>query len=128
LSLDNTRVGRAKIRDRDVDDFYREFDEIRSDMERAFSEPLKNLETKLPQALVKEYKTSDGRKVREIGPIVYGYSMNIGHDGIPRIREFGNVKSPKREFFSEPAISSEREPLIDVSSTGREIKIVAELP
>jgi hypothetical protein len=26
--------------------------------------------------------------------IVYGYSMTIGPDGKPKVREFGNVKSP----------------------------------
>ena len=30
--------------------------------------------------------------MRDIGPIVYGYSMTIGPDGKPRIKEFGNVK------------------------------------
>jgi len=54
--------------------------------------------------------------------------MNLGPDGVPRIREFGNVKSPTRQFFSDPAISAEREPLIYVSSSGMEIKIVAEIP
>jgi HSP20 family protein len=118
----------VKERDRNVNDFYREFDEMRRDMEKIFSEQLKDFETKVPQDLVKEYETLDGRKFRESGPIVYGYSMNIGPDGIPRIREFGNVKSPTRQFFSEPAISAEREPFIDVSSSSMEIKIVADLP
>ena len=37
-------------------------------------------------------RLKEGGKVREVGPIVYGYSMTIGPDGKPRIREFGNVK------------------------------------
>ena len=36
--------------------------------------------------------TPKGDKVREIGPIVYGYSVVVGPDGKPRITEFGNVK------------------------------------
>jgi HSP20 family protein len=68
--------------------------------------------------------------VREVGPIVYGYSMTIGPDGKPKIREFGNVKSPfaGRGLFEQPSLSAEREPLVDVSSTDKEIKIVAEMP
>ena len=46
-----------------------------------------------PKELIREYETSDGGKVREVGPIVYGYSMTIGPDGKPHVREFGNVKS-----------------------------------
>ena len=84
FSTDNTRVPRERIRDRNINDFYREFDEMRRDMEKIFSEQLKDFETKVPQDLVKEYETSDGRKFREIGPIVYGYSMNLGPDGVPR--------------------------------------------
>jgi HSP20 family protein len=109
-------------------DLFREFDEIRSEMERTFYEPFKNIENRVPKDLIKEYETPEGGKVREVGPIVYGYSMTIGPDGKPNIREFGNVKSPRREFFSEPTISAEREPLIDISSTEKEVKIVAELP
>jgi HSP20 family protein len=120
---EDTRRGRREFRE-----LFREFDDMRRDMETAFTEQVKDLETKIPKDLVREYQTPDGRKVREVGPVVYGYSMNIGPDGIPRIREFGNLKSPRREFFSEPTISAEREPLIDISSTEKEVKIVAELP
>jgi HSP20 family protein len=109
-------------------DLFREFDEMRSEMERTFYEPFKNIENRVPKDLIKEYETPEGGKVREVGPIVYGYSMTIGPDGKPNIKEFGNVKSPRREFFSEPTISAEREPLIDISSTEKEVKIVAELP
>ncbi len=112
-------------------DLFREFDEMRNEMERTFSEPFKNIENRVPKDLVKEYETPEGGKVREVGPIVYGYSMTIGPDGKPNIREFGNVKSTfagSGEFFQQPSISSEREPLVDISSTDKEVKIVAEMP
>ena len=68
-------------------------------------------------------------RVREVGPIVYGYSMTIGPDGIPRVREFGNVKSPMRRGFFKPSmLSSEREPMSDVTTTDKEVKVVIELP
>jgi HSP20 family protein len=112
-------------------DLFREFDEMRNEMERTFSERFKNIENRVPKDLVKEYETPEGGKVREVGPIVYGYSMTIGPDGKPNIREFGNVKSTfagSGEFFQQPSISSEREPLVDISSTDKEVKIVAEMP
>ncbi len=48
-------------------------------------------------------------------------------------REFGNVKSPLRGdggagFFRTPMISSEREPLADVTSTDKEVKVAVEMP
>ena len=112
------------------DDMFREFDEMRNQMERTFSEPFKNIENRVPKELVKEYETPEGGKVREVGPIVYGYSMTIGPDGKPNIREFGNVKSPfaGRGLFEQPSISSEREPLVDISSTDREVKVIVEMP
>jgi len=64
---------------------------------------------------------------------VYGYSVTIGPDGKPKIREFGNVKpSLKREPFglTKPSfdVKEEREPLVDVINTNGEVKVVAELP
>ena len=129
------------------DNMFREFDEMRNEMERAFSDSFKNIENRIPQDLVKEYETSEGRKVTEVGPIVYGYSMAIGPDGQPNIREFGNVKSPfvgnsngggnsssssssdrRRRLLQQPSISSEREPLVDISSTDKEVKVIVEMP
>jgi len=107
------------------------FDQMRREMERVFEESFRDLETKAPKDLVREYETPEGAKVREIGPFVYGYSMTIGPDGKPRVKEFGNVKSPLSwggGFMKTPTISSEREPLSDVSITDKEVKVVIEMP
>jgi HSP20 family protein len=103
---------------------------MRKEAERSFSEQFKNIENKVPKELIKEYETPEGGKVRQVGPIVYGYSMTIGPDGKPKVREFGNIKSPVGEMgsFEQPSLSAEREPLIDISSTDNEVKIVAEMP
>ena len=45
----------------------------------------------------RSYQTSEGTKVKEFGPFIYGYSMKVRPDGKPTVREFGNVKSPFRE-------------------------------
>ena len=124
--------GRRGVGGWNFDDMFREFDEMRKEMSRTFSEQFKNIEETVPKNLIKEYDTPEGGKVREVGPIVYGYSMTIGPDGKPNVREFGNVKSPfagSRGFFEQqPSISSEREPLVDISTTDKEVKIVAEMP
>ena len=103
---------------------------MRTEMEREFEQQFKDIESKAPKDLVKEYETSTGGKVREYGPFVYGYSMTIGPDGRPKVREFGNVKSPfsSRGFFTRPLISSEREPLADVTTNDKEVKVVVEMP
>ena len=111
-------------------DIFRGFDDMRKEMERQFEQQFKDIESKAPKDLVKEYETSTGGKVREYGPFVYGYSMTIGPDGRPKVREFGNVKSPfsSRGFFTRPLVSSEREPLADVTTTDKEVKVVVEMP
>lgn len=111
------------------EDMFRGFDEMRKEMEREFEESFKNLETKTPKDLIREYETPEGEKVREVGPIVYGYSMTIGPDGKPKVREFGNVKSPFRTgMFTAPTITAEREPLSDITTTDKEVRVVIEMP
>lgn len=114
------------------DDVIRSFDEMRNRMEREFEEGFKEFQSATPKDLVREYETPKGAKVREYGPFVYGYSMTVGPDGRPKVREFGNVKSPfkggRGMFGTKPLISSEREPLVDVSTTDKEIKVVVEMP
>ena len=101
-----------------LDEVFREMEEM---MEREFSE-------RVPKDSIRERTLPDGTKVREWGPFVYGYSMKIGSDGKPQIREFGNVKPSAR--FGRPRIDikEKREPLVDVITTNGEVKVVAELP
>jgi HSP20 family protein len=108
------------------DDMFRGFDEMRNEFEEQF----KNIENRAPKDLIREYDSPGGGKVREVGPLVYGYSMTVGPDGKPRIREFGNVKSSLSRGFTQttPVISPEREPLADVTTTDKEIKVVLEMP
>ncbi len=108
------------------DDMFRGFDQMRREMEKEFED----MEKTIPKDLIREYTTSEGGKVREVGPMVYGYSMTVGPDGKPRIREFGNVKPSRIGFagFTRPEISSETEPLVDVTTTDKEVKVVVEMP
>jgi HSP20 family protein len=117
-------------------DMPRQFDEMRREMERMFEEQFKGLESTAPKDLIREYQTPEGGKVREVGPLVYGYSMTIGPDGRPKVREFGNVRPPSRlgevgtttTTDAKPLISGEREPLVDITTTDKEVKVILEMP
>jgi HSP20 family protein len=108
------------------DDIFKGFEETQREIEREFADIEKNM----PKDLVREYKTPEGGTVREVGPMVYGYSMTIGPDGRPKVREFGNVKRPSGFGFRglRPEIAGEMEPMIDVVSTEKEIKVTIEMP
>ena len=103
-----------------------DIDEMMREMERAFSEQFKDLEKEFPKSLVRESKTPEGGVKKEIGPIVYGYSVTIGPDGKPVVREFGNVRSGAGRYSK--AVQDRREPLVDVVSSGKEVRVIAEMP
>jgi HSP20 family protein len=105
---------------------YADVDEMMKEMEKEFMS-LTDVENQLPKELVREKRAEDGSVKREIGPIVYGYSLTIGPDGKPVIREFGNVRrGPSKEW--RQAISDTREPLVDVVEGEKEVRVIAELP
>jgi HSP20 family protein len=116
-------------------DIFGDFDNIHEEMNRMF-DVFNNISTNAPKELVREYETQEGNKVREVGPIVYGYSMTIGPDGKPHVREFGNVKNLNDNNVKkiggqsnhQSQISAEREPLVDVNTTDKEVKVVVEMP
>ena len=103
-----------------------DIDEMMREMERAFSQQFEDLEKELPKNLVRESKTPDGGVKKEIGPIVYGYSVTIGPDGKPVVREFGNVRRGEGKPWK--AIQDKREPLVDVVSSGKDVRVIAEMP
>ena len=103
-----------------------DMDEMMREMEKTFSEQFKELERELPKSLVRESKAPDGSVRKEIGPIVYGYSVTIGPDGKPVVREFGNVRKGEGSPWKE--IQDKREPLVDVVSSDKEVRVIAEMP
>ena len=115
-------------------DVFREFEDMRREMERMFEEEFRDIQSTAPKELVREYETPEGDKVKEIGPLVYGYSMTIGPDGKPKVREFGNVRSAgglggvSSPGATRALLRSEREPLADVVTSDKEVKVVVEMP
>jgi len=129
-------VGRSGRSLFDTTNILRDFDNMHKEMDRMFN-VFNNLSTNAPKELVREYQTSEGGKVREVGTIVYGYSMTIGPDGKPYVKEFGNVKSLGNggsssrnigQYIGKPQIIAEREPLSDITTTEKEVKVVLEMP
>ena len=104
-----------------MDEVFREMEEM---MEREF----RQLSKKAPRELVRERTLPDGTKVKEWGPFVYGYSVTIGPDGKPKVREFGNVKPETRIGSPHIDVKEKREPLIDVMTTNGDVKVIVELP
>jgi len=72
------------------------------------------------------------KTVESLGPasdsnsIYYGYQVNVGPDGKPHVREFGNVKPTRRGTFEVGT----REPFVDVVTNDKDqtLKVVAEMP
>jgi HSP20 family protein len=104
---------------------FEDVDKIFEEMEKMMEEEFRDFTSRVPKDYVRERKLPDGSTAREFGPFVYGYSMKVGPDGKPEIREFGNVK-PRRNGL--PHVQEEREPLVDVVETDGEVHVVAELP
>ena len=112
---------------------HRSWNSIFRDIDAMMQHAFENVFTDIPQNLVKEEKLPDGSVVRRFGPYVYGYSMTLGEDGKPVVREFGNFKPTiKSQPFPRTSPSLEfkesRQPIVDVMDEGKTVKIVAEMP
>ncbi len=71
--------------------------------------------------ILEEFKTNG----TNTGPYFYGYTMTVGPDGKPVVREYGNTNNPK----SLP-VSDTREPMVDTIVDEKEklVKLIAEMP
>jgi len=64
-------------------------------------------------------------QVKKFGPYVWGYSMSIGPDGKPIVKQFSNVD----QEINQPELNeSSSEPLIDVFIEDKTVKVIAEMP
>lgn len=104
---------------------FEEMEAMMRELDEMFSRSFEEVERELPKNLIRERRTKD-KIIREFGPIVYGYSITIGPDGKPIIREFGNVRPGAKPEIVE--LSEAREPLVDVFEEDDSVKVVAEVP
>jgi len=125
LSSDNNDIPDWNRRKRGKEPFFGDIDDMFKEMERMMDEELKDFTQKVPKEYIKERKLPDGSTVKELGPFVHGYSMKIGPDGKPDIQEFGNIK---KGLKGTPQVKEEREPLVDIVDTDKEMHVVVELP
>jgi len=108
--------------------FFPEIDKIIEEMEKEMAKSFSDMENTMPRDMVRVRRLPDGSVRREYGPFVYGYSMKIGPDGKPVIREFGNIR-PGAGGEGQPLnLRDQREPLVDVIEEEGEVKVLAELP
>ncbi|MFX0096561.1 MAG: archaeal heat shock protein Hsp20 [Candidatus Hodarchaeota archaeon] len=63
-------------------------------------------------------------KMEKRGPFVWGFSVTVGPDKKPMVREFGNVEPSMRGA----TVREDREPLVEVIDEADKIVIVAEMP
>ncbi|MGB9725829.1 MAG: archaeal heat shock protein Hsp20 [Fervidicoccaceae archaeon] len=85
-----------------------------------FDDFFREIEEEFEELFREEFEQRGERK----SPLVYGFRLTIGPDGIPHFEEFGNVK----RAGIRPKISEEREPLVDIFESGNMLTVVAELP
>lgn len=66
------------------------------------------------------------RDVGSNGPIYYGYSVTVGPDGKPNVKEFGNMRPTRKGTFE----LGSREAFVDtvVDESDGKLKVVAEMP
>jgi HSP20 family protein len=109
--------------------FFPEIDNMIEEMEKEMTETFREMENVMPSDMVRVRRLPDGSVRREYGPFVYGYSVKIGPDGKPVVREFGNIK-PGIPGEGRPPLNlqDQREPLVDVIEEDEEIRVIAELP
>ncbi len=105
--------------------FFEEMEAMMRELDEMFSRSFEELEREIPRNLIRERRTKDGI-IREFGPIVYGYSIRVGPDGKPIVREFGNIRPSAKPEIVE--LSEAREPLVDVFEEDDSVKVIAEVP
>jgi len=97
-------------------------------MEEAIAKEFKELSKRAPADLQREQTLPDGTKVKSWGPFVYGYSVTVGPDGKPKVREFGNFKAKTRLGKPHMDVKEKREPLADIIATDDKVRVIVELP
>lgn len=98
------------------------FDEIFYEFFEDLEREIQEFQKYLSRSAYREIQ--EGQKKGFERPIVYGFRITVGPDGVPRIEEFGNV----RKIGRKPEIAEEMEPLVDVVDEGDSVRVIAELP
>ncbi|MFW9809178.1 MAG: archaeal heat shock protein Hsp20 [Candidatus Thorarchaeota archaeon] len=100
-------------------------DYIPEEMFRMIEEMMEKMMSEMNEGSLFDSKAFEEmlRNPEGTSPFVFGFSMNVGPDGKPIIKRFGN---PSGDVGVEPSPSLE--PLVDVVEENDEIIVVAEVP
>ncbi len=121
------KKGKKKEIDKDdmwIEDDFEDIDLGFEDVNEVIRRMQQDIERMFPgliQTMMKEQENLIKRMHEGRKPIVYGFSIKMGPEGV-KIEDFGNVKP------EEQKISKEREPLVDIIKEKDKLKVVAELP
>ena len=110
--------------------FFPDLERMVEEMEKEMADFFKEIEAEVPEDMAQEHVLPDGSVRKEYGPFVYGYSVKVGSDGKPVVREFGNMK-PNSSMGDDKrplSLQEAREPLVDVIQEPDQVKIITELP
>jgi HSP20 family protein len=137
-----------KTQSHDNRDSFRESESIQEEISKMLNQ-FYILTPNLTKETLDEYHVPRYDRLQQDGPTVYGYALTVGPDGRPQVLEFGNDMSFAHEgldkenagmdssvfgkYWGEsgpdaPKTPTEREPVADVNSTDREVKVVMEMP
>lgn len=109
--------------------FFPDIGRMMEEMEGEMKEAFKKMEDRIPKGMVRTRRLPDGSVRKEYGPFVYGYSVRVGPDGRPIIREFGNIKPGISGEGKHPLnLQNQREPLVDIIEEDDKVRVIAELP
>jgi HSP20 family protein len=97
-------------------------------MEEMMAKEFEELSKRAPEDLQREQTLPDGTKVKTFGPFVYGYSVTVGPDGKPKVKEFGNFKAETHMGQPSLDVKEKRDPLADVIDADGEVRVIVELP
>ncbi len=136
-----------KTQPHDNRDYFREFESIQEEVSKMLNQ-FYILTPNLTKETLGDYHIPKYNRLQHDGPTVYGYTLTVGPDGRPQVMEFGNavsfadegldkenarMASVFEEYWCEsgpasPKTPTEREPVADINSTDREVKVVMEMP
>ena len=91
-----------------------------------FENILKNLPSEFQKLSPEEIRREFMKNKDKLGPIMYGFNLNIGPDGKPTIDSFGNIKA--KPYSGKPQVKKTREPLVEINEQPDQIIIIAEMP
>ncbi|MFX1512394.1 MAG: archaeal heat shock protein Hsp20 [Promethearchaeota archaeon] len=93
----------------------------------SFDEIFSNIESMMRDIFEGFFKGFPDRPPERIPfdkPIVWGFRLNLGPDGVPRFQPFGHLKHEAEGIKHTGA----REPLIDILEENEIIRVIAEMP